>query len=391
MLKDELKEIVKSQRESILTRDRGIRREKQINLSAGFCAVISGIRRCGKSTLLLQLMPQHFYYLNLEDARLASFELQDFLKLEEVFQELYGKGIFFFDEIQNIPQWERYIRNLVDNKVKCVVTGSNASLLSKELGTKLTGRHLTTELFPFSYSEFLTFSRLSHSEESFKEYLSKGGFPEYLKVKNSEVLQHLLNDIISRDIIARLGIKDFKTLKELTIFLISNIGKEFSYNKITRYFKLGSVNTLISYISYLEDSYLFFTVPRINHSFKKQVISPKKIYCIDTGFARVNSVSLSNDDGRILENSIFLHLRRKYREIYYFKEEYECDFVIKETLAVQACYHLTKENEEREIKGLNEAMKKLNIKKGLIVTLNQEERIGEVEVIPAWKFFTNKA
>jgi uncharacterized protein len=330
-------------------------------------------------------MSKKFNYINFEDARLASFMVADFFKLEKVF----SNKVFFFDEIQNVKEWERYIRHLVDNKVKCVITGSNASLLSRELGTKLTGRHLTTELFPFSYTEFLTFLKKKASEKNVKDYLYWGGFPEFLKVKNAEVLQHLLNDIISRDIVVRLGIKDFKTLRELTVFLLSNVGKEFSYNKLTKYFKLGSVNTLISYLSHLEDSYLFFIVPKLDYSFKKQMVNPKKIYCIDTGLARVNSVSFSKDKGRILENAVFLHLRRQFKDIYYFRDDFECDFIVKDTLAVQVCYRIDENNKRRELEGVKEAMKKFKIKIGVIVTFNQTDSVDGIDLIPISHFLSS--
>ena len=310
----------------------------------------------------------------------------------EIFKENFGESDhYFFDEIQNVPEWERFIRQKHDEGKKIIITGSNASLLSRELGTKLTGRHLTYELFPFSYKEMLKLKGKKESIKTLREYLNKGGFPEYLKYEKTEILQELLKDILARDIIVRHKLKDSKIIKELTIYLISNIGKEFSYNKLKEYFNTGSTNTIISYISFLEDSFVLFTVPRFDYSLKKQIINPKKIYAIDTGLIRANTTSFTLDDGRIIENAVFLHLRKKYKEIFYYKGNRECDFLIKEgtkiTHAVQVCNILTEENKQREIEGLQEAMQKFNLKKGTIITMDQKDKIENVEIIPLIEFF----
>ncbi len=395
MLKETLKEIVLTQRQQ-LSRDRTVLREKlkELDTHSPLAAVISGIRRCGKSTLLLQIMVKFkkCYYFNFEDTR-VQFQLADFSSLDEVFTELYGSGgVYFFDEIQNVPGWEQFVRRLVDLERKCFITGSDASLLSRELGTRLTGRHLTYELFPFSFREFLKFYSSEPSEKLLAEYAAKGGFPGFLKYGQVELLQELLLDVLARDIVVRYGLRESKTLKDLVAFLISNVGKEFSYNKLTFYFNLGSVNTTIAYISYLEDSYLLFTVPRIDFSLKKQSISPRKIYVIDSGLAAANSLAFTKDKGRILENLVFNHLRRSYSEVFYFKEENECDFVVRQRgkviLGVQVCYNLTEENKAREIAGLLEARKKFNFKDGVIVTWNQKDNLENLKVVSAWEWLS---
>ena len=341
ILKETLRAVVRAQKAELAARNRGILREllSGIKVKVPHAIIISGIRRCGKSTLLQQLMSKisGHYYLNLDDPRIFNFELADFERLEEIFREEFGKNEhYFFDEIQTVAGWELFVRKLLDQKKKCIITGSNASLLSRELGTKLTGRHLTYELFPFSYAEMLKLASAKPSLKSFEKYIKNGGFPEYLQHHEITMLQELLNDSIARDIIIRHGLKEAKTIKELVIYLLTNIGKEFSYNKLAAYCQVGSVNTIISYISYLEDSYLIFTIPRFDYSLGKQLVSPKKAYSIDVGFARANSASFSADRGRILENIVFLHLRRKYQDIYYYREERECDFVIRENGKVTA-------------------------------------------------------
>jgi len=403
MLKERLAEVIAAQRKELFLSEKTVPREDLavVEPMTSFAIAISGIRRCGKSTLLKQLLKKEkeFYYLNLEDIRLEGFELQDFTKADEIFKEHHGKkGTYFFDEIQTVAKWELFVRGLVDKKKKVVLTGSNASLLSRELGTRLTGRHLSHELFPFSFREFLEYYKLNPSKDSFAGYFESGGFPEYLEKKQNYVLQELLRDIIMRDVAVRFSIRNSRLLKKMAVYLVSNIGKEFSYNSLKKTFSVASVQTVIDFISFFEDSYLIFTVPRFDYSFKKQQISPKKAYSIDNGLSITNSISFSKDKGRMMENQVFLHLRRKNRQIFYFREKGECDFVFKEKEkivgAIQACYSLTEDNRKREVSGLLEALKKFKLKKGLIITYNQEDKLEEdgreIVVKPAWKLMLEK-
>ncbi len=405
ILKETLKEIAKSQRKSFDASELGVRREyiSGIDLRLPYAFIISGIRRCGKSTVLRQLSEKllGFYYLNFEDPRLATFELSDFEKLDEIFHEEFGSQEFYlFDEVQNIEKWEVFVRSRLDKKKRFIITGSNASFLSKELGTRLTGRHINIELFPFSYNEALKFNGAKADIKTFDKYAKGGGFPEYLKYENQDILRELFVDVIQRDIVARYKIREAKALNEMALYLLANIGNELSYNKLKDTFALGSVNTISSFISYLEDSYLIFTVPRFDYSLKKQTVNPKKIYTIDSGFSSANSVSFSQDKGKMLENIAFLALRRHNKQIFYFRSEkdYECDFLVKRgtdiKMALQVCYELNEQNKERELRGLAEALKKFGLADGLILTFNQEDKMiyegKKIMAIPLWKWIESE-
>lgn len=397
VLKSEIEKFLALQRSFLNKKQDGFKRKGLANLpnNAGHILIITGVRRCGKSTLLQQIskeLREEFIFFNFEDPRIYGFELEDFTKLDEI----VGDEIrhYFFDEIQNVEKWELFIRHLHDREKRIAITGSNASLLSKELGTRLTGRNVQIELFPFSYNEYLLFLNLENNLASFNSYIEDGGFPEYVKSKHKEQLQQLFKDIIYRDIIVRHGIRQAKTIIDIALFLIANVGKEYSLNGLKNTFGVGSANSVADYIHWLEDSYVLFSVPRFSWSLKSVSINPKKVYCIDTGFAQANSLSFSEDTGRLLENCVYLALRRKYKEIYYFKDQGACDFIVKESQTIihiiQVCAEIHSENKAREVNGLLAALKFFSITEGLILTLNQEDvlRINEVKIrlLPVWKW-----
>jgi predicted AAA+ superfamily ATPase len=400
VLKSDVKIAFKQQQLLLKGKPNGEWREKlaQVSLSKEFVLIITGIRRCGKSTFMQQLinkLKSSVAFFNFEDPRIFGFETTDFVKLDEVIGEntLY----YFFDEVQNVDNWEIFIRNLHDKQKVICITGSNASLLSRELGTKLTGRNIQIELLPFSFKEYVSFKKIKAEEATFEHYLVEGGFPDYLKTANKEVLQQLFKDIVYRDIIVRHSVRNDKVLISIALYLISNAGKEFSYTNIKNTFGVGSVNTVMDYISWFEDSYLLFTVPKFSWSLKSVAISPKKVYVIDTGFGDANSLSFSNDTGRLFENAVYLQLRRTYKNLYYFREKGECDFVVKEknkvTHAIQACAEVSQENLPREVNGLVEALTFFDLEEGIIITMNQEDEIiqdeKKIHLIPAWKWFVN--
>ena len=398
LLKSAINQILTAQRKNLANRSTGLKREALNTVPdlSAYTMIVSGVRRCGKSTLLFQLLNERYpdaIYLNFEDPRLIDFELKDFTRLDEVIAET-GSKVLLFDEIQIIPEWERYARQKLDEGFKLVITGSNASLLSRELGTKLTGRHVTSELFPFSYSEFNHFNEIEPSTQSLLRYLDTGGFPEYVRQGAAEILNAVFEDILIRDIVVRYNIRDVKTLQRLAQYLISNVGKLVTANRLKTLFEVGSTNTITEYLSFLEDSYLLQLVPKFSHSIRKQIANPRKVYAIDTGMITINSGSFTDDSGHKLENLVYLHLRRTYKEIYYFSEKRECDFIVvdkgKVVEAVQVCYDLTPDNLDREIDGLVEALAFLNLPAGKIVTVNQKEQYKrddyKIDVIPCHEY-----
>ena len=396
---DEIALVIESQRETFLKRDQGFTRDTLLDIPVAdsFATIITGIRRCGKSTLLLQLFHRDYQdaiYLNFDDIRLSGFEISDLTRLHREIEKREIK-VLFFDEIQIVEGWEKYINQLLREGYKVFITGSNASMLSVELGTHLTGRHLSMELFPFSYSEFIRFKVLENGEDAVVDYLKTGGIPEYVKTGVPIVLNTLVDDILMRDIAIRHSVRDVTSLRRLTAFLITNIGNLVSANKLVGTFDIKSPATFLEYFSFLKDSYLLEFIPIFSHSLKVQARNPKKVYVMDMGLYTENSVSTSDNMGRRLENLIFLHLRRKYKHIFYYKNKGECDFIVMEKNAVkeaiQVCLTVNDENFDREYNGLLEAMQNLDLKEGSIITLNQSDTFEKddmvIKMIPASEFF----
>jgi predicted AAA+ superfamily ATPase len=366
--------------------------------------VVNGIRRCGKSTLLrqfVQKLKRAFFYLNFDDIRLAPFSYADFRLLDAAIKES-GSKVLFFDEIQSVKKWALYIRQKLDEGFQVVITGSNASLLSRELGSRLTGRHISKELFPFSYEEFCLFLNFKQCPQSFLQYLEKGGFPEFLKTNNTDILVQLQSDILYRDIAVRYGIRDASSLKRLFVYLVSNPAQLFSPSKLTGITGVKSSTTVLEYISHFESAYLVYLLPCFSWSIKAQNLARKKVYIADSGIIKTGSVSFSDNHGALLENFIFCFLRsktgikfsRKDREIFYFsgKTGNECDFIIfpySNPFCIQVCWELTHDNQDREISGLLEAMDYFNLKKGFIITFDTKDIIRTsgkiINVIPAWQ------
>jgi predicted AAA+ superfamily ATPase len=258
---------------------------EKLNVADHFATIVTGLRRCGKSTFLHQFLARKqmdFFHLNFEDTRLAGFEISDFARLSDEIRKR-NISILFFDEIQLLKAWEMFIHQKLNEGYCVYITGSNASLLSKEMGTHLTGRHLSSELFPFSYKEFADFKKLEYNAESLKEYLFSGGIPEFLKTGINEILNNLMDDILIRDIAIRYGIRDVAALRQFAVYLVSNIGTSVSANKLAGMFGIKASSTVSEYFHYFEDSYLLDFLPLFSYSLKTQTRNLKKVYAVDMG------------------------------------------------------------------------------------------------------------
>jgi len=429
-----LKEIIIGQRKLFLdTSDSFIREildspdvEKAI-LKTDEIIIITGVRRCGKSYLLrliwqkiknkTKTTDEQFLYLNFEDERLIDFEPGDFNLLLESYFELFEvnkkkKIYFFLDEIQNVPGWQKFLNRLRENKnYKVFISGSNATLLSKEISTQLTGRNIPLQLYPFSFREFLLSQWPDFKEKDiydldskpkirklFNKYLKNGGFPEVIKTDYRPLLQEYLRNIIYRDIVLRYKIKYEASLREVVNFLLTNIGNIMSLKQIAKMTKIKNIGTVKNYLKYLEDSFLFDFIPMHSYSIKQQIYNPDKIYICDLGIYNEIGFKFSQNQGKSLENFVFLELKRKGLKIYYLRDSTcgEIDFIIFEKnkvgLLVQSCFdpsHL--QTKEREVGSLLGAMAKYRLKTGYILTDDYETEKkypeGKIYFIPAWRYF----
>jgi len=417
LLQQQINEILVRQRDTILNKNEGVERtildgiKNKIRLP--HVIILTGLRRSGKSTLLRQIIKKYykdedFYYINFEDERLINFPADRFNELYESLVSLFGnKKTFFLDEIQNVRNFETFIRRFYDEGFKFFITGSSASLLSKEIGTKLTGRHIDIIVKPFSFKEFLAFNKLNIDKTSFYKtetkllikkyfdnYLINGGMPEYLTYNDQDTLTNTYDDTIIKDIAVRHNIKNVAVLRQLYQQIITNFANKFSFTKLKKLINVGSVNTIKKYILYLEDTYLVKTINKFDYSFKKQIINDKKLYVLDNGFIRVVSQKFTKDNGWLLENLVFNSLNHNCNIYYYSSESVECDFITysqgRVLNAIQVCYDFNEDNREREINGIKEAMIKLKLKEGLILTYNNEEDLKvkgkKIKIRPLWKW-----
>ncbi|MCU7694632.1 ATP-binding protein [Haoranjiania flava] len=374
--------------------------------------VITGVRRSGKSSLMflikeaLKLSEGEFCYCNFDDERIMPYP-QLFNDIYSLHLETYrSEPIFFFDEIQEAPGWEKFVNRMYEQGRKVFVTGSNATLLSSEISTSLTGRNKVLELFPFSFSEYLrmegksyNIERLSVKKRSMllnelSTFLETGGFPLVAKEKDAEIAHALFQDILYRDIVVRYKLSNIAEVKQIALFLASNIGKVFSYASLQHVAGVKSLSSVKNYLQYYEASYLFYYLRKFDYSVKKQIMNSRKVYAIDNAIPNRLGFRFSGNKGRLLENIVFLDLKRRGRELYYFSGKYECDFLIKENLqiteAVQVTYMLDAENVKREIGGLKEAMSVFNIPKGTLIVFDENNYAAEVpeniSIVPAFKW-----
>lgn len=393
-----LSELAQSQHERFFARDLGVPRQVDVHTARqkGFATIITGVRRCGKSTLLRQLAGddhENSFFFNFEDIRLSAFDSDDFVRLTRVIGA-ENRTRIFLDEVQVVLGWERFVRQMLDDGLEVYVTGSNASMLSQELGTRLTGRHLPVELFPFSFSEYCLLRESSPSQESLERYLRHGGFPDYARTENPLLIQQLTDDILHRDIAVRYGIRDVNTLRQLAGYMFANTSRPFSATRLATQLPIKAVSTVLEYIDHLEAAYLILQVPKFSHSEKARLRNPRKAYCIDPAIVTHATLKTTDDLGRKLENLIYLHLRRKYKRVFYFGEQHECDFIAfgatEPAAVVQVCYTLNENNLNRELDGAFAALSFFGLSKAVLVTLNQNDCFTrgnqQVDVIAAHQF-----
>jgi len=367
-------------------------------LRPSHATVLTGVRRCGKSTLQAQLMRRagEAIYASFEDTRLFGLGPEDFPAFLDVVRDVAEPGAaVFLDEVQEAPEWQRLVRALLDQGRRLCVTGSNASLLGRELGARLTGRHLSFEVFPFSYVEYLAYTRQARGASSLRSFLDDGGFPVFLSLGQDAVLQTLLRDIVQRDVAARHGLRETRHVMNLALFLLANTGQTLSLQTLTKTLAVPTVGQTSRYVEHLIDAYLFFAVPRHASSVKQRVVAPPKYYAIDNGLRRANSVQAQPDVGHRLENAVALHVRRHTPELAFAGERgvWECDFITPDA-AIQVCAELTPTNRRRELRGVVEGARLRGRRRGLVITLDQSDRLVEdgvaIDVVPAWRWMASE-
>ncbi len=408
-----------------------VERDIDINFRGKINSII-GPRRAGKTFLIYQLIQRlkkkglkdRILYINFEDERIWPVDRQNLSLILDAYYELYpenkGKKIYlFFDEIQVVPSWQKFVRRLYEQgDFEITLTGFSSKLLSKEIATELRGRAISYYVFPFSFFEFLK-SKGVKFEKNFEfkdvvfrirkfleEYVEFGGFPE-VSVEDEQfkikVLQSYYELIFYKDIVERYKIRNYNALKELMHYLLANTSCLFSVNKYFKFLKSKgskiSKDALSEYVSYLSDVNFVFLIPKFSYSLKEQMMNPKKIYSIDNGLINAVSFKFSKNNGKLYENIVFLELKRRnstnpLSNIYYWKGKNECDFIIKErdkiTQAIQVTYNLNEENKQREVKGLIEALEEFNLKQGLVITGDyeavEEVKNKKIKFIPLWKW-----
>lgn len=375
--------------------------------------IISGIRRCGKSVLMQQIrdrLVEKDFFFNFDDERLANFKLDDFQKLQECFVELFGEQhTYYFDEIQNIEGWERFVRRLYNAGNKIVITGSNARMLSRELGTHLTGRYLQVEIYPFSFQEYLAMNEIPVNAKtlyttngrttmvkSFVKYMECGGFPKFLQDGSVSYLTSLYESIIYRDILTRNGLTNEKEMLELMFYLASNATKRVTYSSLGKVVGIQHPDTIKNYLEYIQQTYLISQLFRYDPSVKKQMMSPKKIYFVDNAIIKRIGFNATENNGVFLENLVFIELKRRGWDVYYYADKKECDFIVRKGLHISDAYQVTlkmdsPQTREREIAGVREAMQAYSLSKGYILTFEGKETINFddgtiVEVVPVWEW-----
>jgi predicted AAA+ superfamily ATPase len=394
-------------------------REIDAPLSSQKIIAIVGPRRSGKTYLLFWLIKkllsgnisaEQIIYFNFDDPRLLPSDAKDIELILEAYRELYPEhrkkiNYLFFDEIQNVKDWEIGVRRIYDTrKFRIFLTGSSSKLLSKEIATQLRGRAISFEILPFSFREILSVKgieldkNIAYSMERFSitkclnEYLKTGGFPEVVLEENSDlktrILKEYLETMFFKDLVERYHVKNQALLRELTKFLTTNTANLFSLNAFYRWIKSAypvTKRTLLNYVAYLEDTGLFFLVRKFSYSLKEQTQTPRKCYIVDIGLRSAYGFKFSEDEGRNLENAVFIELQHRkaknpLMEIFYWQDykKREVDFVIKQgkkiEQLIQVCVKVDDFRiKEREIGALVKASEQLQCDNLSVITFDYEK------------------
>lgn len=385
-----------------------------------------GVRRCGKSTVLKQIInrlmdqekvyPGNILFLNLESPVLERYK-NDPANLKRLFDEYRvaakpkkGRVFVFLDEAQFFPKWQVFVKDLYEKGgVKFFITGSNSRLLGAQMATLLSGRQIVKKIHPFNFQEIAAIKGIEAKEELAiaengpaliglcDEYLKMGGFPEIVLERNDalkrELLANYYRSILYQDIVPRFEIKKTKEVESLLLYLFSNIGQGYSYNSLGKFSQIQG-KTAKEYVGFFEESFLLSEISNYRYSLKKQENYPKKVYAVDNGFIETASFAFSENYGRLLENAVFAKLAAADKKLFYYRNSFECDFVVKGKIKIAAVIQVTKSiqqtNEKREIKGVLEAMKIFDLNEGTVITREQEDERkidGKiVRVIPLYKW-----
>lgn len=410
----EIQDILLVQKREMETRlsELYIERTTTLEVTNNVIKVIIGPRRAGKSFFALHFLKTigDFGYVNFDDEKLSGTYNYD--EIISAMNIVYNNPKYIlFDEIQNLPKWELFTNRLQRQGYTLVLTGSNSHLLSKELATHLTGRHILRTILPFSFQEYLTLEEKKLTTQEIKEklalYLIQGGFPEPLikKIDLKEYLTTLFNSIIYKDIVKRYHIRHPKEIEDLAYYLISNVACEYSYHSLLKVSGIRSSHTIRNYLSYLEEAYILFSISRFSYKVKDHVSSNKKIYCIDNGFITAKAFTISPDYGKLYENVVACALKKEETKgihtVYYWKnqQQEEVDFVLKIGTKIhqliQVCFNPSKGDvKNREMRSLIKAGNELHCDDLLIITADAEtieeaEWFGKkatIRFVPLWKW-----
>ncbi len=400
--------------------DHVLSRDFSIPLDIPKIISILGPRRAGKTYLLFDIIKQlrvtiprnRLVYVNFEDDLLFPLKLEDMQDLIEGYYELYPENKdqqvwFFFDEIQEVPNWEKFVRRVFDReKCRIYLTGSSSKMLSREIASGLRGRSISYEVLPLSFKEFLQFQQITIKPHTSKgkatvihhlqEYLLQGGFPELIflpKNLHRKVIGEYLDLMLYKDLTERFSVKHPQLVKYLLKYSLNNLSGNISINKVfndikSQGYKIGK-NTVYDYFSHLEEAFILFRVEIWSRSIRQQAVNPSKVYTIDPSFKY--AVSLHKDIGKVMENAVFLELRRRGIEPNYFLQKQEVDFYWDNGSLVNVCYDLADEKtKNREINGLIEAMNFLGLQEAQLISWDKSDLVSiddkKIIIRPLWEF-----